>query len=101
MSAANSQAQTYYIPTPEAHPAPTDHEELYPKVFKQPKQFIKWPSKTLEEVFEEWSKYDADEEDQSYAETLKMDISIFEFIIECFEDCAHKLVLERKSFELI
>lgn len=93
LTAAATQSQTYYIPTPESHPAPTDHEELYPKTFKAPKQFIKWSGKTLEDIFADVSKYDADSEDEAFAKTLKVDLSIFELIMEAFEDCAHKLVI--------
>lgn len=93
LSAAVSQSQTYYIPTPDAHPAPVDHEELYPRAFKQGKQFIKWPGKTLEDLFADMARYDADPEDAAFAKNEAVDLDIFEWIIDCFEECAHKLVL--------
>lgn len=95
LTAAATQSQTYYIPTPEAHPSPTDHEELYPKVFKQTKQFIKWSGKTLEEFFGDRSRFNADVEDEEFAKKNSVSLDNFERIIEAFEDCAHKLVCTR------
>lgn len=92
LTASTSASHTYYIPTPEAHPAPSDYDRLYPKKFKQTKQFIKWSGKTLEDLTADLPHYDADEEDAKEAEADKVAIDTFEWIIEAFEDTAHKLV---------
>lgn len=91
LSAAVSQAQTYYIPTPQSHPPPEDFDKLYLRGFKLTKQLVKWSGRALEELLGESPRYDADEEDLALIEAERLDLEMFEWIMESFEELAHRL----------
>ena len=49
-AAATSQAERYYIPTPESKLVGADYDSMYPPVYKMPKAMIRY-SNTLEDVY--------------------------------------------------
>lgn len=94
----SSKTQPYYIPTPEAAEAVTDHGDLYPTNYKVSKSYVKLA--TLgDDPLTQFPKYNLDSLDEEFLRKLRkagsipaaFNETVFEWIIDCLEESAHRL----------
>lgn len=93
--------QQYVIPTPEVQPLVADYELLYPSTFKLPKaMYLKAPvnirmgellDNQLPSPRERPSKYNADRQDTEFLATQKIDIDMFEVLMEWCDMIANSM----------
>jgi hypothetical protein len=91
----SSKAQTYYIPTPEAAQASSGYETLYGTDFKPLKTYAKCAN---DDPLQAVPKYSADLADETFIGELrkagavasKFDLTLYEWMVDCLEDAAHK-----------
>lgn len=113
LSHQSTKNQPYYIPTPEITSAAIDdYDSLYPANYRQPKAYGKSSSggSSLEDPLQKCPKYNVDEVDENFVATLRkekavpssFDLLLYEWIIDCLEEAAHRLsetVVSSESIE--